>query len=165
VNMSGKTNRKSVRHGRAQPRGHGVVQEGASEKSRIWKRHTPGPGRNDSLPEAGVATTPVPELDRSRALSKYERPNLRKAVWRLLDTVVPYVTLGVLLVLTVPHGYPYWMVFALAGVAAGLLVRIFIFVHAYCHASCFPSRRANRILGYVSGLLTFTPPVGRRFHT
>lgn len=109
------------------------------------------------LPDAGVAETQVPEVDWYRALSKYEQPNLRKAVWQLLDTVVPYITLWILMVLTVHHGYPYWIALALAVVAAGLLVRIYIFFHDCCHGSFFASRRANRILGYVSGVLTFTP--------
>jgi len=107
--------------------------------------------------DSGAAKGQVSESDWHRALSKYEQPNLRRAVWQLLDTVVPYLTLWVLMVLTVHHGFPYWITLALAVVAAGLLVRIFIFFHDCCHGSFFPSRRANRILGYVSGILTFTP--------
>ena len=109
------------------------------------------------LADSGAAKTQAPEPDWPQALSKYERPNLRKAVWQLLDTVVPYGTLWVLMVLTVHDGYPYWMTLALAAVAAGLLVRIFIFFHDCCHGSFFASRQANRILGYVAGILTFTP--------
>jgi omega-6 fatty acid desaturase (delta-12 desaturase) len=40
--------------------------------------------------------------------------------------------------------------------ASALLVRIFIFFHDCCHGSFFASRRANRILGIVTGILTFT---------
>jgi omega-6 fatty acid desaturase (delta-12 desaturase) len=42
-------------------------------------------------------------------------------------------------------------------VAGGILVRVFILFHDCCHGSFFASRRANTILGYVSGILTFTP--------
>ena len=45
----------------------------------------------------------------------------------------------------------------LAVVAGGVLVRIFILFHDCCHGSFFASRRANAILGYVTGILTFTP--------
>lgn len=107
--------------------------------------------------DSGAPKTQVSEPNWHRALSKYEQPNLRKAVWQLLDTGVPYLTLWVLMALMVQQGYPYWMTLALAVVAAGLLVRIFIFFHDCCHGSFFASRRANRILGYVSGILTFTP--------
>jgi omega-6 fatty acid desaturase (delta-12 desaturase) len=37
------------------------------------------------------------------------------------------------------------------------MVRIFILFHDCCHGSFFASRRANTILGYVSGIVTFTP--------
>lgn len=45
----------------------------------------------------------------------------------------------------------------LAVAASGFLVRIFIFFHDCCHVAFFPSRRANRILGYISGIMSFTP--------
>jgi len=41
--------------------------------------------------------------------------------------------------------------------AAALLVRIFIFFHDCCHNSFFASHRANTVLGYIAGILTFTP--------
>jgi omega-6 fatty acid desaturase (delta-12 desaturase) len=92
-----------------------------------------------------------------QAVSKYSQPNLRKAIWQLVNTFVPYLALWVLMVRTVQLGYSYWLTLALATVAAGLLVRIFIFFHDCCHGSFFASRRANTILGYVTGILTFTP--------
>ena len=36
-------------------------------------------------------------------------------------------------------------------------MRIFILFHDCCHGSFFASRRANTVLGYVTGILTFTP--------
>jgi omega-6 fatty acid desaturase (delta-12 desaturase) len=41
--------------------------------------------------------------------------------------------------------------------AAGLLVRIFIFFHDCAHQSFFASKKANTVLGYLCGVLTFTP--------
>lgn len=101
--------------------------------------------------------TEVTRSDWYRALARYEQPDLRKASWQLLDTFVPYLTLWILMVCMVRQGVPYRYVFPLIVVAAGLLVRIFIFFHDCGHGSFFSSRRANRILGYISGILTFTP--------
>jgi omega-6 fatty acid desaturase (delta-12 desaturase) len=84
-------------------------------------------------------------------------PNIRKAVWQLLDTFVPYAALWGLMVYLVQQRYSYWITLALALVAGALLVRIYIFFHDCCHGSFFASPLANRILGYVSGILTFTP--------
>jgi omega-6 fatty acid desaturase (delta-12 desaturase) len=41
--------------------------------------------------------------------------------------------------------------------AAGFLVRIFIIFHDCGHQSFFASRRANDIVGYLTGVLTYTP--------
>ncbi|HSE43495.1 MAG TPA: fatty acid desaturase [Acidobacteriota bacterium] len=51
----------------------------------------------------------------------------------------------------------YWITALLLIPAAGLFVRIFIIFHDCCHNSFFNSRRANDILGFITGFLTFTP--------
>jgi omega-6 fatty acid desaturase (delta-12 desaturase) len=89
--------------------------------------------------------------------AKYGQSNLRKLRWQLLDTFVPYFVLWALMIHTVQRDYPYWVTLALAVVGGGTLVRIFILFHDCCHGSFFASRRANTILGYVTGILTFTP--------
>lgn len=92
-----------------------------------------------------------------RNLSKYEKPDSRKAVGQLLNTFLPYLALVVLMVYMVRQEVSYWFIFPLTVVAAGLVVRIFIFQHDCGHGSFFASRRANRLLGYLCGVLTFTP--------
>ena len=92
-----------------------------------------------------------------KALSTYQDPDLWKAVWQLVNTVIPYVALWIAMVILLNRGTSYWLVLPLILVASALLVRIFIFFHDCCHGSFFASRRANRILGYVTGILTFTP--------
>ena len=92
-----------------------------------------------------------------RSLSKYEQPDMGKAVGQLLNTFLPYFALWFLMVRLLQSRVSYWLIMPLAVVAAGLLVRIFIIFHDCCHGSFFGSRRANRILGYLSGILVFTP--------
>jgi len=103
---------------------------------------------------AGAQT---PESTWYRALSAYEQPNRGKAVWQLLNTFGPYIALWALMVYLVRQGYSYWITLAFAVVAAALFTRIYIFFHDCCHRSFFASPRANRILGYIAGILTFTP--------
>jgi omega-6 fatty acid desaturase (delta-12 desaturase) len=91
------------------------------------------------------------------ATAGYEQPNLRTAVWQLCNTFIPYFVLWILMIYTVENGFPYWVTFAVTPVAGVLLVRIFTLFHDCCHGSFFASRQANRILGYISGILTFTP--------
>jgi acyl-lipid omega-6 desaturase (Delta-12 desaturase) len=105
----------------------------------------------------GSATT---SRDWYRALSQYEKPDLQKAVGQLLNTLLPYGVLWAAMVWMLRAGFPYWSILPLLLLAAGLLVRIFIIFHDCCHGSFFASRTANRILGYVTGILTFTPYEG-----
>ena len=88
---------------------------------------------------------------------KFGLPNRNKAIWQLINTFVPYLALWAIMIYTMQHNRSYWLTLALAVPAAILLVRIFIFFHDCCHGSFFSSRRANRILGYITGILTFTP--------
>jgi omega-6 fatty acid desaturase (delta-12 desaturase) len=51
----------------------------------------------------------------------------------------------------------YWLTLAFAVAAAGFMVRIFIIFHDCGHGSFFKSQRANHFLGFITGVLTFTP--------
>jgi omega-6 fatty acid desaturase (delta-12 desaturase) len=90
-------------------------------------------------------------------IGKYAYSNFNKSLWQTIDTFVPYFVLWALMLYTVRQGYPYWVTLVLAVVAGGILVRVFILFHDCCHGSFFRSRRANTILGYIAGILTFTP--------
>jgi len=89
--------------------------------------------------------------------AKHRQSNLGKSLWQLLDTLVPYCGLWAAMIYTVQQGLPYWITLALSVGAGGILVSVFILFHDCCHGSFFASRRANVILGYVTGILTFTP--------
>ena len=92
-----------------------------------------------------------------KRLAQYEQPDLRKAVWQLVHTLLLYFATWYLMVRSVQLGYPYWVTLLLAVPAAGFLVRLFIFFHDCTHRSFFASQRANTILGYILGVMTFTP--------
>ncbi|MBI5057788.1 MAG: fatty acid desaturase [Nitrospirae bacterium] len=75
----------------------------------------------------------------------------------MINTFVPYVALWVLLIYMVEHGYHFVWISSLIFLASLFLVRIFIIFHDCAHNSFFASLRANTVLGYVSGIFTFTP--------
>ena len=95
--------------------------------------------------------------DLPKTVSSYAQPDRRKAIQQTIDTFLPYLALWTLMLLTVQQGYSYWITLALSIAAAAFQVRIFILFHDCCHGSFFASRRANRILGTIAGILTFTP--------
>jgi acyl-lipid omega-6 desaturase (Delta-12 desaturase) len=90
------------------------------------------------------------------SMAQFARPDLRKSVWQLLNTLIPYFFLFAAMVVTVKRGESYWITLGLGAVAAALFVRIFIFFHDCTHGSFFLSPRLNRDVGYLCGVITFT---------
>lgn len=88
-------------------------------------------------------------------VSKYQRPAAWPGIWQLLNTLIPYATLWFLMRLVVP--YSFWLAVPLAILAGGFLVRTFIIFHDCGHGSFLPSRKANDVVGFVTGVLAFTP--------
>jgi len=88
-------------------------------------------------------------------VAKYQKPALGRGSWQLINTLVPYAALWCLMYLSL--GVSYWLTGALALVAAAFLVRVFIIFHDCGHGSFFESRKANDILGFVTGVVCFTP--------
>lgn len=86
---------------------------------------------------------------------KYQRPSLWRASWQIVDTLVPYALLWYLMYLCRPISW--WLVLPLAVLAGALLVRVFIIFHDCGHGSFFKSPAANDLVGFLAGILTFTP--------
>ncbi len=103
------------------------------------------------------ATATYDRVSLIKAIAKYSKSNDRIAIWQLVNTFIPYAALVALMIVMVRQNIPYWMTL-IVGVIAGLfLIRIFIFFHDACHGSFFSTRKANAIIGTITGILTFTP--------
>jgi len=88
-------------------------------------------------------------------VNRYASPDLRRSLWQVANTLVPYLALFYLMLRSVAISY--WLTLALAIPTAGFMVRTFIIFHDCGHGSFFKSRKANTILGNITGILTFTP--------
>jgi omega-6 fatty acid desaturase (delta-12 desaturase) len=88
-------------------------------------------------------------------VAKYQKSEVWPGVWQLVNTLVPYAALWYLLYLSLRVSA--LLSLSLAVLAAGFLVRVFIIFHDCGHGSFFPSRKANDVLGFITGVLTFTP--------
>lgn len=86
---------------------------------------------------------------------RYQTPCLRRAWWQIINSIGPYLLLWGLLYVT--RGQAWWLTGLLAVLAGLFLVRIFIIFHDCGHGSFFRSKRANDILGIITGILTLTP--------
>lgn len=80
---------------------------------------------------------------------------IKKSVWQLINTIVPFIILWYLAYKSLSVSY--WLTLVPALLAAGFMTRIFIIFHDCTHYSFFKSRRANRIVGTCMGVLTLFP--------
>jgi acyl-lipid omega-6 desaturase (Delta-12 desaturase) len=94
-------------------------------------------------------------MEWKRIVARYEQPSLPRALWQLTNTLIPYGLLWYLMYLSVALSW--WLTVPVAVLAGAFLVRIFIIFHDCGHGSYFRSRRANDIVGFITGVLTFTP--------
>src|ERR1700720_1631853 len=90
-----------------------------------------------------------------KIVAKYQKPAIGRAVRQMANTLLPYAAIWGLMFLT--QKVSFWLTLPLAVLAAGFLVRVFIIFHDCGHGSFFKTRKANDILGFITGVLTFTP--------
>jgi omega-6 fatty acid desaturase (delta-12 desaturase) len=88
-------------------------------------------------------------------VTQYHKSDPRRALWQVANTYVPYAVLWYAMYLSLEVSY--WVTLCLAVVAAGFLARVFIVFHDCTHGSFFESRTRNNVLGFISGVLSFTP--------
>ena len=90
-----------------------------------------------------------------KQIAPFEKTTTKKSIWQIINTIGPFIILWYL-------GYEclfvsYWLALIPIVLAAGFLVRTFIIFHDCTHHSFFKSRRANRIMGTITGVLTLFP--------
>jgi omega-6 fatty acid desaturase (delta-12 desaturase) len=88
-------------------------------------------------------------------VAKYQKPVWWSAMWQVVNTLVPYSALWFLMYFSLRVSW--WLAVPLAVLAGGFLVRTFIIFHDCGHGSFLASTKANDALGFITGVLTFTP--------
>ena len=88
-------------------------------------------------------------------VAEYQEPSTPRAVWQMVNTLGPYALLWYLLYRSLTISW--WLFIPLGVLAGAFLVRIFIIFHDCGHGSYFRSRTANNVVGFITGVLTFTP--------
>ena len=90
-----------------------------------------------------------------QAVAACAKPDRRKALWQLANTIVPFVALWILAVTTLTSSGGWSLLLVLP--ISGFYIRLFIIQHDCGHGSYFASARANAWVGAVLGLITFFP--------
>lgn len=92
-----------------------------------------------------------------KSLKEFAKPETRKALVQILDTVIPYIALWGIMIWMLQMGISFIFVVLLTIPAGLFLVRTFIIFHDCTHNSFFPSTKANQVVGTILGILIFTP--------
>jgi len=105
-----------------------------------------------------VPPSPAPDIADMpwiKILSRYRQPSRRRSAFELAVTIVPFLALWVLAVVSVHFGF--WWGLVLIVPAAGFLLRLFMIQHDCGHGAFFASRQADDWTGRALGVLTLTP--------
>jgi len=105
--------------------------------------------------DAPADASPNGRADWKTIVARYQGSDGRRAIMQMVNTLVPLA--AVMYVMYLSLGWSYWITALLVLPAAGLLVRTFIIMHDCAHGSFFRSKRANTIVGWITGVLTVTP--------
>ncbi len=94
-------------------------------------------------------------MDWKAVVAKYQQPSLPRSIFQIVNSVVPFAALW--FIMDWALGVSGWLIPPLAILAGGFLARIFIIHHDCGHGSFFKSQTANDVVGFITGVLTFTP--------
>lgn len=99
------------------------------------------------------------DKEKSKQLRKqvapYEKANMKASIRQMVNTIIPFFLVWYLAYESLTVSY--LLTLGLAVIGAGLMTRIFIIFHDCCHHSFFKNRKANKIVGTITGILTFFP--------
>jgi omega-6 fatty acid desaturase (delta-12 desaturase) len=89
------------------------------------------------------------------SLARFQGPVIRRSAFQLASTLAAYAV--VLATMYAGLQFSVWLTLAMSLPAAGLVVRLFIIQHDCGHGSYFRSPSANKIVGWICSVVTFTP--------
>ena len=90
-----------------------------------------------------------------KKLAPYEKAKLSSSIWQMVNTMIPFFLLWFLAYKSLTVSYLITLLLVIP--TAGLLIRIFIIFHDCCHMSFFKNKKANEVVGTITGILTLFP--------
>jgi omega-6 fatty acid desaturase (delta-12 desaturase) len=101
---------------------------------------------------AKAKSGPPPWVD---IIRRYQTPDLKKSIWQIINSVIPFFLIWGLMVLSLRINYG--LTLALAFLNGLFIMRIFIIQHDCGHNAFFKSTRWNNWVGSILGVITLTP--------
>ena len=107
-------------------------------------------------PETTTTSKKLPSISEWKEIvARYQTPSIARATWQLVNTLGSYVVLWCLMYWSLSVSY--WLTALLIAITGGIVVRAFIIFHDCGHGSFLASKRANDLIGFITGMITFTP--------
>lgn len=108
-------------------------------------------------PATAVSAAKLHASQLRQRCAQFAEPIAGRAVWQLINTLVPFAALWGLMAWSVIDHWNYLWTLLLSLPTAGLYVRTFIIQHDCGHGSFFSSQRANDLVGRCLGVVTLFP--------
>ncbi|WP_430112600.1 fatty acid desaturase [Paenibacillus sp. B1-33] len=90
-----------------------------------------------------------------KEVAPYEQIDMRSSIRQICNTILPLLALWYAAYASLAVSY--WLSLVFVVIASGFVIRTFIIFHDCCHQSFFKSRKANDILGTITGVITLVP--------
>ena len=87
-----------------------------------------------------------------KSVAPYAKSDNKKSIMQIVNTVPPFLILWFLAYQSLSVSI--WLTLGIAVIAAGFVIRTFIIFHDCTHGSFFKNRKANDIVGTITGVLT-----------
>ncbi|KMY51741.1 fatty acid desaturase [Peribacillus loiseleuriae] len=88
-------------------------------------------------------------------VAPFEKSDMTRSVKQLFNTFPPFFLLWFVAYQSLAVSY--WLTLVFAVLASGFVVRMFIIFHDCTHGSFFKSKKANTVIGTISGIITMFP--------
>ncbi|MEK5058421.1 fatty acid desaturase [Paenibacillus shunpengii] len=90
-----------------------------------------------------------------KEVAPYEKTELKSSIIQMVNTLIPLFVLWYLAYASLSVSY--WLSLPISLIAAGFVIRTFIIFHDCCHGSFFKNKKANNIVGTLTGVISLTP--------
>ncbi|MFD1039277.1 fatty acid desaturase [Virgibacillus byunsanensis] len=90
-----------------------------------------------------------------KSVAPFASSDTKASIKQLINTILPFFLLWFLAYQSLSVSI--WLTIPLTVVASGFVIRIFIIFHDCTHQSFFQNKKANRIIGTITGIITLFP--------
>ncbi|MDF2834603.1 MAG: fatty acid desaturase [Paenibacillus sp.] len=90
-----------------------------------------------------------------KSIAPFEKNDPKVSLGQLANTLIPLVVLWAAAYYSLSISY--WLTLGISVIASAFVVRTFIIFHDCCHGSFFSNKKANDILGIITGVITLVP--------